>query len=81
MYSSAIGGHSRERVSYQKLKQIFFWPNMKAFINDKIASCPTYQISKIEKVAYPGLLEPLKIHTAKWSEISMDFIECLPTSK
>jgi hypothetical protein len=54
---------------------------MKYFINDKIASCPTCQISKTEKLHYPGLLEPLQIPTAKWSEISMHFIERLPTSK
>jgi hypothetical protein len=53
---------------------------MKAFIQDKIANCPICQISKTEKVPYPGLLNPLQIPATKWSEISMDFIEGLPTS-
>jgi hypothetical protein len=53
---------------------------MKAFIQDKIANCPICQISKTEKVPYPSLLNPLQIPATKWSEISMDFIEGLPTS-
>jgi hypothetical protein len=81
LHSSAIGGHSGQRVSYSKLKQLFYWPNMKAFITDKVANCPVCQISKTERVHYPGLLNPLQVPTAKWSAISMDFIEGLPTSQ
>jgi hypothetical protein len=80
LHSYAIGGHSGQRVSYIKLKQLFYWPNMKDFIHDKIANCPICQISKTEKVPYPGLLNPLQIPATKWSESSMDFIEGLPTS-
>ena len=46
-----------------------------------VAECPICQISKTEKVPYPGLLDPLSIPKAKWAEISMDFVEGLPTSK
>jgi hypothetical protein len=59
LHSSAIGGHSGQRVSYIKLKQLFFWPHMKAFITDLVSKCPVCQISKSEKVPYPGLLVPL----------------------
>jgi hypothetical protein len=54
---------------------------MKAFITDKVANCPVCQISKTGRVPYPGLLNPLQVPTAKWSAISMDFIEGLPTSQ
>jgi hypothetical protein len=54
---------------------------MKQFIADKVAHCPVYQISKTKSIHYPGLLDPLNIPKMKWSEISMDFIEGLPTSK
>jgi transposase InsO family protein len=54
---------------------------MKQFLTDQIAACPVCQISKTEKVQYPGLLEPLPIPKAKWAEISMDFVEGLPKSK
>jgi ribosomal protein L21E len=80
-HSSALGGHSGNRVTLHRIKQIFFWPHMKQFIADKVAHCPVCQISKTERVHYPGLLDPLNIPKLKWSEISMDFIEGLPTSK
>jgi hypothetical protein len=81
IHASASGGHSGIRVTYQKLKHIFYWPKMKQFITEQIVACPTCQISKTEKVPYPGLLDPLPIPTSKWSAISMDFIEGLPKSK
>jgi hypothetical protein len=63
------------------MQQAFYWPNMKQYITDKIAACPTCQISKSEKVAYPGLLHPLPIPTQKWTDINMDFVEGLPKSR
>jgi hypothetical protein len=42
---------------------------MKHYLVDKIAECPICQISKTERVQYPGLLEPLPIPQKKWSEI------------
>jgi transposase InsO family protein len=63
------------------MQQAFYWPNMKQYITDKVVACPTCQISKSEKVAYPGLLHPLPIPTQKWTDISMDFVEGLPKSR
>jgi hypothetical protein len=80
LHSSTIGGHSGQRVSHIKLKQLFYWPKMKAYITEQVTNCPIYQFSKSKKVHYPRLLDPLDIPTAKWSEISMDFIEGLSTS-
>jgi hypothetical protein len=48
---------------------------MKQYIADRVAICPVCQISKTERVHYPGLLDPLHIPNSKWSELSMDFIE------
>jgi hypothetical protein len=80
-HSSIFGGHSGNQVTYHRIKQLFYWPKMKNFIEQKIAACPVFQISKTEKVQYPGLLDPLPIPQAKWSEISMDFTEGLPKLK
>jgi hypothetical protein len=48
---------------------------------EMVAQCPVCQLSKTEHVQYPGLLNPLQIPTAKWSDISMDFVEGLPKSR
>jgi hypothetical protein len=60
-HSSIFGGHSGARVTYHKLKHSFYWPKMKQYVAEQIAVCPVCQISKTEKVQYPGLLEPLNI--------------------
>jgi hypothetical protein len=54
---------------------------MKQYIDEKVSICPICQISKTERVHYPGQLNPLHIPAAKWSDISMDFITGLPKSK
>jgi transposase InsO family protein len=54
---------------------------MKSDLEKQIAACPVCQISKTERIQYPGLLAPLPIPNAKWAEISMDFVEGLPKSK
>jgi hypothetical protein len=80
-HSSSFGGHSGQRVTYHRLKKTFYWPNMKQFIDENISHCPVCQITKTERVPYPGLLSPLQIPERKWGEISMDFVEGLPKSQ
>jgi hypothetical protein len=80
-HSSIFGGHFGGTVTHHKLKHLFYWPLMKQYIKEKVSQCPVCQISKTERVHYPGLLEPLNIPKEKWAELSMEFIEGLPKSK
>ena len=54
---------------------------MKTDIQKYVAECDTFQRQKFDTMAPPSLLQPLHIPTQKWSEVSMDFITNLPTSK
>jgi hypothetical protein len=80
-HSSLFGGHSGSRVTAHKIQGLFYWPQQKQFIAQLVAECPICQISKTEKVQYPGLLNPLPVPTQKWKDISMDFVEGLPKSQ
>ena len=80
-HSSIFGGHSGSRVTYHRLKQLFYWPGLKRFTEAQVAKCPVCQISKTERNPYPGLLDPLPIPKSKWSEVSMDFVEGLPKAR
>lgn len=42
--------------------------------------CDVCQKCKPDLSAYPGLLQPLPIPTAIWKDVSMDFIDGLPSS-
>ena len=55
-HSSALGGHSGERATYQRIKLVFYWPQMKKDVTDYVKNCATCQKNKSENTPYPGLL-------------------------
>lgn len=79
MHSIPLGGHSGH-ATYQKLRQFFFWPGMRAATTDFVRACDVCQRAKPDRAHSPGLLQPLPIPTSTWEVISMDFVECLPCS-
>lgn len=48
LHSSGLGGHSSITATYQKIKALFAWPNMKADVQKYIASCQTCSQAKPE---------------------------------
>jgi hypothetical protein len=79
-HDTPIGGHSGFLVTYQKIKRMFRWTGMKQMIKDWCNHCAVCQQAKVERVKYPGLLQPLPVPDGAWKMITMDFIEGLPTS-
>jgi transposase InsO family protein len=80
LHSSPVGGHSGIPVTYQKLRQYFFWPGMYAATTSFIRSCDVCQRAKPDRSRSPGFLQPLPIPSSTWEVISMDFVEGLPSS-
>jgi hypothetical protein len=80
LHSSPIGGHSGFHATYHRIKHLFSWPGMKAHIRQFVAQCVVCQQDKIERVPYPGLLEPLSMPKGAWQVVTMDFITGLPKS-
>lgn len=80
-HSSALGGHSGVKATYFRLKQLFFWKGMQREVEDFVQQCLVCQQAKHELIHSPGLLQPLPIPKGAWQDISMDFIEGLPTSE
>ena len=80
LHSSGVGGHSGFLGTYQRIKSLFAWPNMKKDVRSYVAQCTVCQQAKSEHVRLPGLLNPLPVPTDAWSIISLDFVEGLPRS-
>lgn len=80
LHSSAIGGHSGMKASYQRLKQVFYWPGMKRDLDNFMLLFLVCQKNKGENCPCPGFLDPLHIPDMVWTQVSMDFIEGLPKS-
>jgi hypothetical protein len=80
LHNSGLGGHSGNLVTYQKVKQLFAWPNMRKDIEAFVQKCSICQQAKSEHCKLPGLLKPLPIPPEAWHTISLDFNEGLPNS-
>nr|GEY33026.1 reverse transcriptase domain-containing protein [Tanacetum cinerariifolium] len=59
---------------YQDLKQLYWWPNMKADIATYVSKCLTCVKVKAEHQRPSGLLQQPEIPVWKWERIYMDFI-------
>ena len=60
-HKSALGGHSGERATCQRLKLVFYWPKMHKQVKEYVRTCPVSQKNKAEHTPYPGLLEQLPV--------------------
>nr|GEZ23220.1 putative reverse transcriptase domain-containing protein [Tanacetum cinerariifolium] len=62
----------------RNLKQLYWWPNMKADIATYVSKCLTCLRVKAEHQKLSGLLVQLKIPQWKWDNITMNFVTKLP---
>jgi hypothetical protein len=81
LHSSGLGGHSGITATYNKVKALFSWPNMKQTVKDYVTGCQVCKQAKPEHCRLPGLLQPLPVPSQSWHTVSLDFIEGLPKSK
>ena len=81
LHSSGLGGHSGITATYNRIKSLFAWPNMKNQIEAFVQQCTVCQQAKVEHVKLPVLLQPLPVPEQAWSVVSLDFIEGLPKSQ
>nr|GEU38238.1 putative reverse transcriptase domain-containing protein [Tanacetum cinerariifolium] len=59
---------------YQDLKELYWWPNMKAIIAEYIGKCLTCSKVKSECQKPSGLLVQPEFPMWKWERITMDFV-------
>jgi hypothetical protein len=76
--------HNSTHEGYQKglkrIKSVFYLSQMKPQLRNFIKNCDTCQRHKADNTKPAGLLQPLSIPEHVWTDISMDFIDGLPTS-
>nr|GEY30965.1 retrotransposable element Tf2 [Tanacetum cinerariifolium] len=77
-HKSKYSIHPGSDKMYQDLKQLYWWPNMKANIATYVSKCLTCSKVKAEHQRPFGLLVQPKIPKWKWEKITMDFITKLP---
>nr|GEY01165.1 putative reverse transcriptase domain-containing protein [Tanacetum cinerariifolium] len=73
-HKSKYSIHPGSVKMYQGLKQLYWWPNMKANIATYVNKCLTCSKVKAEHQTPSGLLVQPEIPEWKWERITMDFI-------
>ena len=59
LHASGLGGHSGITATYDKVKALLSWPNIKTDIQQYISKCQVCCQAKSEQL--PGLLNPLPV--------------------
>ncbi|GJS76240.1 putative reverse transcriptase domain-containing protein [Tanacetum coccineum] len=78
LYGTRYSIHPGSYKMYQDLKQLYWWPNMKANIATYVSKCLTYAKVKAEHQKSSGLLVQPEIPEWKWEKITIDFVTKLP---
>lgn len=81
LHDSPMGGHSGRDSTTQRVKQLFYWRGLHKEVKSYVRGCAVCQRNKYDNAASPGLLQPLPIPSGVWEDISLDFIEGLPSSQ
>ena len=81
VHDSLSAGHPGREITYKMVARDFFWPGMSDNIRRYVRNCDVCGRIKPWREGTQGFLKPLPIPDQIWKEISMDFIEGLPTSE
>lgn len=79
-HASTTGGHAGIARTFHRLSTNFYWQSMRSAVKDFVSRCQVCQQMKDTQLKPAGLLQPLRVPTAIFEEISMDFITGLPPS-
>ena len=79
-HDSKLAGHTGNSKTFFNVSKSFWFPNMRRYITDFVASCETCARVKPSRQLPAGLLNPLPIPQRPWWSISWDFITGLPES-
>jgi hypothetical protein len=80
-HSSVIGGHSSIKATQTRVAQLLTWKGLKQDVEHFVHQCEICQKAKHNNQHPAGLLQPLPIPQGAWQEVTMDFVEGLPTSE
>ncbi|KAL0539950.1 hypothetical protein IC582_024172 [Cucumis melo] len=79
-HDSIFGGHLGFLKTYKRMTSELYWKGMKKDIKKYCDECVICQKNKTSALSPAGLLMPLEILDAIWSDVSMDLIKGLPKS-
>ena len=80
-HHSPLFGHGGGKKTLEALLSHFWWPHMRATVEQYVSTCDGCQRMKASTTKPAGLLQPLQIPEGTWESVSMDLITQLPMTK
>lgn len=80
-HDAPFSGHLGQAKVFERLSRSFYWPRMRAMVDEYCRTCPACQSIKHSQQLTPGLLQPLPVPSRKWESVSVDFITQLPRTR
>lgn len=77
-HSSALAGHKGVTKTYHRIRQKYYWPNMKTDIQNFISTCKDCQIRKLTRVKTRQPMTLTDTPGAAFDKIAMDIVGPLP---
>lgn len=68
-----LSGHFGVRRTLSRIREQFWWPNMRAFVQNYVASCPQCARHNIPRTKPPGHLKSIEPPSAVFQVLHMDF--------
>ncbi|KAI9154153.1 hypothetical protein LWI28_021673 [Acer negundo] len=79
-HNSKEEGHSGWLHTYVRIKHFFYLEGFKNEMKKLVAECAIYQKVKYDQRRPMGLLQPSSIPEKIWEDLTLDFVEGLPSS-
>lgn len=79
-HQSRFFGHPGEKVLFDLITRVFYWPRLRQDISTYVRACYTCRRAKSSNNLPSGLLQPLPPPSQPWQDITMDLAEALPRS-
>jgi Integrase zinc binding domain/Chromo (CHRromatin Organisation MOdifier) domain len=80
-HDSIFSGHFGGKRTSQLCNRVFYWPGMDKDIEAYCAQCPICQAVKPTNHKPFGMIRPLPVPAGKWTDVSVDMVVALPTTK
>ena len=80
-HATPFASHGGVKRTLVRLATLFYWPRMRADVEQYVSACLVCQQTKYSTQAPAGLLQPLPVPSLVWDEVTMDFITNLPPSR
>ena len=74
-------GHPGVKKTLELIKRFFYWPKIRAAVDQYVRNCHTCRRANSPRDGYAGLLQPLQIPERPWTDISLNLVTGLPSGK